>query len=307
MRIALALAPALALAVSLATSPAVTAAEMTVTHASGETAVPVPPARPLVLDVNALDILDALGVAPYGVLGSNLPPWLSAYSDAKYVKVGTIFEPDYEAINAAEGDLMIIGGRSRAKYPELSAMLPTIDLSVDEEHHSGSVKRNVTLLGQIFQKDAEAADLNARLDAKIEALREKAAGAGTAMILVTNAGKVGVYGPGSRVGWLHRELGFKPVEENIDDRFDRGDVASFEYILERNPDWLFVIDRDTAVGQGQGGAAQATLDNELVAQTKAWKSGQVIYLEPAAAYIASGGYTALNHLLDQISEAMDKG
>ena len=309
MRIALfpTLASTFALALSLAAPLPALAAETVITHASGETVVPVPPEKPLVLDVNTLDILDALEVEPYGVLGSNLPPHLARFADAKYVKVGTIFEPDYEAINAAEGDLMIVGGRSRAKYPELSKMLPTIDLTVSPEQHSEGVKHNVTLLGEIFGKPEAAAALNAALDRKLEAVKAQAAEAGSALILVTNAGKVGAYGPGSRVGWIHRELGFRTVEENVDDRFDRGDVASFEYILEKNPDWLFVIDRDTATGQSQGGAAQATLDNELVAQTKAWKEGHVVYLDPASAYIASGGYTALNTLLDQIAQAMNEG
>lgn len=296
-----------ALTLCLALPLAAPAAEKTVAHASGETSVPIPSEKPLVLDINALDILDALGVEPHGVPGSNLPPYLARYADAKYVRIGTLFEPDYEAINAAEGDLMIVGGRSRAKYAELSKMLPTIDLTVDDEHYTQSVRRNVALLGEIFDRTEPAAALDAALDRKLAAVRAKAAEAGTALILVTNAGKVGVYGPGSRVGWLHRELGFKTVEETIDDRFDRGDVASFEYILEKNPDWIFVIDRDTATGRSQGGAARATLDNELVAQTKAWTRGHVVYLDPASAYIASGGYTALNTLLDQIAQAIDEG
>ncbi|MFQ8431239.1 siderophore ABC transporter substrate-binding protein [Amaricoccus sp. W119] len=305
MRIAL--VPALAL--TLVLPFASVAEERAIIHAQGETAVEIPPARPLVLDINALDIIEALGIEPHGVLGSNLPPYLAGFADDRYVKVGTIFEPDYEAINAAGGDLMIVGGRSASKYPELSRMLPTIDLTVAPENYTESVKHNVALIGEIFGKEAAAEELNAALDKKLATLSEKAATAGTAMILVTNAGKVGVYGPTSRVGWIHRELGFAPVESGIDDRFHQGDVASFEYILEKNPDWLFVIDRDAAIGEAapDGGAARATLDNELVAGTKAWKEGQVIYLDPAAAYIASGGYTALNTLLDQIAEALDKG
>lgn len=305
MRIALVPAVALAFVLPLASM----AEERTIKHAQGETAVEIPPAKPLVLDVNALDIIEALGIEPYGVLGSNLPPYLTGYGDDRYVKIGTIFEPDYEAINAAGGDLMIVGGRSAPKYPELSGMLPTVDLSVDSEHYTESVKRNVALIGEIFDKQAAAEELNTALDQKLAALSEKAPSAGTAMILVTNAGKVGVYGPTSRVGWIHRELGFAPVENDIDDRFHQGDVASFEYILEKNPDWLFVIDRDAAIGEAapDGGAARATLDNELVAGTKAWKEGHVVYLDPAAAYIASGGYTALNTLLDQIAGALGDG
>jgi iron complex transport system substrate-binding protein len=66
-----------------------------------------------------------------------------------------------------------------------------------------------------------------------------------------------------------------------------------------------VIDRDTGIGQGKAGnAAAQVLDNELVRQTSAWKKGQVVYLDPAAAYIVSSGYTALNTLVDQVYTAV---
>lgn len=291
-------------AISFAGAAAI-AQEITVEHASGETAVPVQPEKVLVLDINSLDILQALDIRPAGVMGSNLPPYLAEFAGGEYLKVGTLFEPDYEEINAAEADLMIVGGRSRTAYPQLSAMLPTIDLSVDNENYTESVKANVTTLGEIFGREAQAAELVATLDEKLAALTEVAREAGTALVLVTNAGRVGAYGPGSRVGWLHKEAGFATVEENFDDRFHGGDIVSFEYILERNPDWIFVVDRDAGVNQGDsGGAAAATLDNELVAQTDAWREGRVVYLDPTAAYVSSGGYTAITTLIDQVYEAV---
>lgn len=297
---------AIALGTALLLAPAVaSAADIVVKHAKGETTLPGVPSKVLVLDIPSLDTLDALGVDVAGVPGSNLPPYLSKFADDKYLKVGTLFEPDYEAVNAAGADLMIIGGRSAAKYPDLSGMLPTIDMTVAPEHYTDNIKANVATLGEVFGKQAEAAALNATLDEKLTALKASAAEAGTAMILVTTGGKVGAYGPASRVGWLHKEVGFKTVADDIDDRFHGGDVVSFEYILEANPNWIFVIDRDAAVGEvAEGQAARQILDNELVAQTEAWKNGHVVYLDPASAYIVSSGYTAINTLIDQVSAAV---
>lgn len=281
------------------------AEDITIKHAQGETVLKAAPKKVLVLDVPSLDTLDALGYEPAGVLSSNLPSYLKKYADDKYLKVGTLFEPDYEAINAAEADLVIVGGRSRAKYPDVSKITPAIDMSVDSKDFINSVKANVTKLGDIFGKQEEAKKLDASIDEKAARLKALAPEAGTAMILVTNAGKIGAYGPNSRVGWLHREIGFKTVEENIDDRFHGGDVVSFEYLLEKNPDWLFVIDRDAGVGQSKdGNAAKQVLDNELVHQTKAWKNGHIVYLDPQAAYIVSSGYTALTTLMDQVYTAV---
>jgi iron complex transport system substrate-binding protein len=275
---------------------------LTIKHTQGEVTLQETPKKVLVLDINALDIIDALGVEPAGVPGSNLPSYLSKYD---YAKIGSLFEPDYEAINAAEPDLVIVGGRSRTKFREVSEIAPTIDLSVDSEPFTEGLKANIATLGEIFDREEKAAELIATFDGKVEALKTSAADAGTALILVTNAGKVGAYGPNSRVGWLHKEIGFRPVEDDIDDRFHGGDIVSFEYILEKDPDWLFVIDRDAGVGNA-GNSAEATLDNELVARTQAVRNGHVVYLDPQAAYIVSAGYTSVSKLLDEVREAVSR-
>nr|WP_246741826.1 ABC transporter substrate-binding protein [Rhodomicrobium udaipurense] len=297
----------LAFALLVSISSAGARAEFVIEHAQGRTVLPKKPEKVLVLDINTLDIAEALGAQPAGVLGSNLPPWLKKYADPRYARMGTLFEPDLEAINAAGADLAIVGVRSRGKLKDVAALVPAVDLSFDQDKIVESVKANITKVGTIFGKEAEAARLVADLDARVAKLRDSASGAGTALILVVNGGKVGAYGPTSRIGWLHRELGFKTVESKIDDRFHGGDVVSFEYILEKNPDWIFVIDRDAAVGAAKtGGAAAAVLDNELVRQTSAAKLGRIVYLDPAAAYIAPGGYTALTILTGQIQATLDR-
>ena len=288
-------------ALSLALAVPALSEPMTIQHSQGETRLEAPPAKVLILDINALDIADAMGAAPAGVLNSNLPDYLQKYATG-HAAVGSIFEPDYEAIAASGADLMVVGTRSASTYPEMSRILPTVDLSLGDDLFA-SVDRNIATLGQIFGKADRAAEMVAELDAKVAQLNKVAPHSGTALILVTNGGKLGAYGPGSRVGWIHTELGFAPVEDNIDDRFHGGDVISYEYILEKNPDWIFVIDRDAGVGDA-GDGARAMLDNALMAQTKAVQDGHVVYLDAHAAYIAFGGYTALNRLLDQLTQAL---
>ncbi|KFI33758.1 iron ABC transporter substrate-binding protein [Haematobacter missouriensis] len=296
-----------ALGLALAGAP-VMAEPLTIQHQQGTLELPATPQKVLVLDIVSLDDMDALGVEPAGVIGSNLPPYLRKYADDKYLKIGTLFEPDYEAINAAEGDLAVVGGRSRSKYAEVAALLPTIDMTVtNDAEFVDHVKSNLTTLGALFGKSDRADELNATLDQKVAQLKADAADEGTALILVTNAGKLGAYGPTSRVGWLHTLIGFPTVEKSIDDRFHGGDVVSFEYILEKNPKWLFVIDRDAAVGQSEPGvAARAVLDNEIIHRTDAWKEGRIVYLDPASAYVTSGGYTAFTTLVDQVQAAVSK-
>ena len=120
---------------------------------------------------------------------------------------------------------------------------------------------------------------------------------------MTSGGEVNAYGLGSRFGWVHDVLGFTPVIEDIE-AATHGEAISFEFILEANPDWLLVLDRDAAVGEDGSEAAEQILDNELVAQTTAWSSGQVIYLDPVDWYIIAGGLPALERMVDAIGTAL---
>lgn len=296
-----AFAAAFALAAPLRAEP------VTITHSKGELTLEKAPEKVLILDINTLDIADAMGFEPAGVVGTNLPPYLTKFADAaKYPAVGTLFEPDYETIAAMDADLMISGGRSAKAWPELSALMPTIDLSLGDEHIP-SIRHNITELGKVFGMTDKATGMVAAVDTKLADVKAKTSAHDTALVLVVNGAKLGAYGPKSRVGWIHTELGFQPLEENIDDRFHGGDVISFEYILEKNPKWIFVIDRDAGVGNA-GAGAMSTLDNAIMAQTDAVKNGRMIMLDPASAYVTSGGYTAIMTLLDQIGTAVaEKG
>ena len=287
---------------ALATASLATAQEITVTHAQGETVLPATPVNVATFDFATIDTLDALGVEIKGVPASNLPEYLAKYAADSYAKIGTIFEPDYEAVNALAPDLIIVAGRSSAALPELAKIAPTIDLSNDWASFEASIKDNSRKLGEIFGKEAEVEALIATLDEKIAALKADAADAGTGLIVLTSGAEVTAYGTGSRFGWIHDTLGVTPAIADVE-AATHGDAISFEFILETNPDWLFVIDRDAATGEG---AAAAILDNELVAQTNAWKNGNVVYIDPVRSYIVNGGLPAFTVLVDQVGAALAK-
>jgi iron complex transport system substrate-binding protein len=280
------------------------AQDLKVQHAKGETTVPSKPKKVLAFDLATLDTLSTLGVEVAGVPAARFPEYLAKYGSDKYEKVGTLFEPNYEAVNAAEPDLIIVGGRSSAKYADLAKIAPTIDMTIDPKDFVGSVKRNVQLLAQIFDKKAEANAQLARLDQSIAGLKGEAAKAGKGLLVLTTGGKMSAYGPGSRFGHLHTEFGIVPAVEGLATT-NHGQAVNAEFILKTNPDWLFVIDRDVATGQN-GGAAKKVLDNDLVAQTKAWKNNQIVYLDPTNWYLIGGGLTAMQASADQIAKALAK-
>ena len=273
-------------------------------HSSGVSEVEKNPKTVLVYDFGMLETLDMLGIPVAGVPGSAIPPSLEKYKADSYAKIGTLFEPDFEAINAAEPSLVIVGGRSQAKYAEVAKLAPTIDLTSDDKDLIGSVKKNAEILGEIFGKEAEIKASIAKLDSSIEALRGLAAENGTGLILLTTGGKISAYGKGSRFGALHDVFGIKPADPELQVA-THGQAVSYEYILETNPDWIFVVDRDAAIGQ-QAQPAAALLDNELVRQTKAWKDGHVVYLDSAKLYLTASGLKSQQDIVDQLTQALSK-
>jgi iron complex transport system substrate-binding protein len=273
---------------------------VTVKHASGETTLPGIPKKTAVFDLTSLDTMDALGIPVAAVPGGNKPASLSKFTAASYAKIGTLFEPDYEAVSALAPDLIVVGGRSRAKYADLAKLAPTIDMTVDAAKPYDSARANIALLGRIFGKETEAKAAIDGLDAAVAALKAKAAGAGKGLLILTTGGRMSAYGPGSRFGMLHDAFGIEAAVPNLTIG-THGQPISFEFIQKTNPDWLFVIDRDAAIGRP--GNAAKFLDNELVNQTTAAKKKQIVYLDPANWYLTGGGARSLKEIVSQLTEA----
>lgn len=281
------------------------AQDKVISHAQGETTLSGVPAKVLVQDWASFDNLTALGVAVAGVPASNVPGYLADQQPTEAIGLGSLFEPDFEGIAASQSDVYFVAARSAAAYETAKDILPTIDLSVGNDAIIDGVKKNLTTLGEIFDLQPKAAELIASLDAKVAEVKAAAEGKGRALVVVTNAGKLGVYGPDSRVSWVYNEIGMPSALADVKDGDHGGDAVTFEFLLEVNPDWVFVVDRDAGTGESNGAAA-ALLDNELFNQTAAAKAGQIVYLDPQAAYITMHGYTGVMLMLEQILAGLQK-
>lgn len=272
------------------------------TDARGEIPIDGVPQRVVVFDTGALDTLLALGVQPVGIAGGVKPAYMDGRIDAAAAIVGTVFEPDMEAVFAAAPDLIVIGGRMAPKYDALSRIAPTIDISVPRENYRETARQRVMTLGRIFDRQAEAEALIAAYDAEVEALRAAAPQAGRALVMLTTGGRMSAHGPGSRFGIVFDDYGLIPAATGTGTG-NHGQPISSEFIAEANPDWLLVVDRDAARG-AEGASARQILDNELVHRSTAWKEGQVLYLDSAAWYLAPNGITAMTGGARQIREAI---
>lgn len=284
----------------------VPAGSVKVQTAHGEAVVPQNPERVAVYDLGAVDTLSKLGVK----IGASVDSQNLAYLEAPLkdaVKAGTLFEPNYEALNAYNPQLIVIGSRmAKDKVSsELAKLAPTIDMTAQTDNMKESAKARIDAYGRIFGKQAEADALKAEIDKTFADAKAAAQGKGKGLVILVNAGKLSAFGPDSRLGgWIHRDIGVPAVDEAIKEG-SHGQPVSFEYIKEKNPDWLFVLDRSAAIGE-EGQAAREVLNNPLVAQSTAWKKGQVVYLPPET-YLAAGGAQELlnagNLLKDAFSQA----
>lgn len=277
---------------------------VSITHAQGTQDVPVNPKKVYTFDLGVLDTLDVLEVPVAGVPQANVPEALQEYASKDLTNIGTMKEPDFEAISAGAPDLIIISGRTAGSYAELNKIAPTIDLSVDAKSPMESFKTVSTSLGKIFDKEAEVTEKITAIDAKIASNKAKAPAAGTGLIVLTSGGELTAYGAGSRFGLIHDVLGV-PTATNVKGEGSHGEAISHEFIAKANPGSLYVIDRDVATGESAG-AAKAVLDNPLVKGTDAAKSDRITYLDPASWYLVGYGLNNVDAMVGAIADSVAK-
>ena len=289
-----------------------TPSEVTITSLNGsgteiQLTLPYDPQRIAILDMASLDILDALGLGDrvVGTAGTSLE-YLQEYITDDIPNLGTIKEADLEAVMACEPDVIFIGGRLSGSYDALSEIAPVVYLSTDTE--AGvveSVRNNASTIASIFGLESEVNELMSGFDARIDTLAAAAQGQ-TAIVGMCTSGSFNVLGNDGRCSIIGREVGFDNIGVDAEiDTSTHGNEASFEFIVEKDPDWIFVMDRDAAIGTDGAQLAQDIMENELTMSTRAYQNGHLVYLEnPAVWYTAEGGIQALDIMLSDLESAI---
>ncbi|KEJ02179.1 siderophore ABC transporter substrate-binding protein [Clostridium botulinum] len=280
-----------------------TSVDMKITHKLGEVTLKKNPKKVVVFDYGTLDSLDKMGIEIKGLPKSNIPSYLSKYKDDKYIDVGTLFEPNFEKLNEIKPDVIFISARQSKAYEELNKIAPTIHLNTENGKYMESVKSNLEKLGKVFDKEDFVRDEIKKLDDSVKDINKKASEDGKkALVILANDGALSAYGKGSRFGIIHEELGFPLSDEHIDTAV-HGQKISFEYVVEKNPDYIFVVDRG-AVVQGGHKSVNKILENDLIKTTKAYKNNKIISLNPELWYISSGGIVSTTEMLKEIKDSI---
>ena len=262
-------------------------AVVTIDTIRGDVDLPINPHPIAVYDMTLMQDLAALGVPVDGLPDNLRLDNLKAADTPESKKIGTLFEPDMEALNEMQPKAILVGSRMAEKYDTLSQMAPTLDLTLDTANIYESSKQRLADLGRLFGKADKAQVLQKDIDDAIEKAKTASAGKGNGLVVLVNGNKISTYGADSRFGFIHTVFGIPAADSQIEEA-RHGQPVSFEYLQKINPDWLFVLDRTSAIGE-EGDGADVVLDNPLVHQTTAWKNDNIVYLSPDS-YLAFGGY-----------------
>ena len=270
--------------------------------------------------------------------------YLSAYSEnTDLVPLGTIKEADLEAVMECEPDVIFIGGRLSSMYDDLSQIAPVVflqtDTTADGKGVIESVRDNATTIASMFGLEDEIASKMEAFDQRVAALQEFAAGK-TAVVGMCTSGSFNVLGNDGRCSIIGREIGFDNVAAGAATEQSghggkpegtgkqghnqgesqgegksgeavsavtatHGNEASFETIVSLDPDYIFVMDRDAAIGTEGAQLAREIMDNELVQSMRAAQDNHIVYLEhPNVWYTAEGGITALDYMLADLEQGL---
>ena len=215
-----------------------------------------------------------------------IPTTVTAFNGEDVADVGMHRDPNLEALVAAEPDLIISGQRFTkfdAQIKELAPNVPMINLEPrDGMPFNEELIRQVTDLGTIFNKQAEAQKLVDDFNASIERAKKAYDGSSTVMAVDVSGGNIGYVAPSKGRTWgpVFDILGLKPaleVEGSTDSH--TGDDISVEAIAEANPAWIFVLDRDAAITKdGSNTPAETVISgNTVLSGVTALQKNQVVY------------------------------
>lgn len=240
----------LALLAPLAQAQGCEAGFRSVTHALGTSCAPQAPQRVVVLDTGELDGVLSLGVKPVGAVealpGVGLPEYLAELTNGVAL-VGTIAEPNLEAILALKPDLILSSRlRHEAIYDELSKIAPT----VFTETVGVAWKDNLELYAKALGREEELALRLGEYRSKLEIVRNAADTSQDLSVIRFVPGQNRVMQKGNFVGTVLEDIGFARPESQRSD----------EFMLTVSQEELELMDGDVIFLSVYGDASDTALD-----------------------------------------------
>jgi iron complex transport system substrate-binding protein len=272
----------------------------TVEHAMGATEIPERPERVVVLDTGELDSVLSLGITPVGAVTTDVSSGFLSYlaeGAADVEKVGTISEPNLEAIAALQPDLILSNKtRHEALYEQLSQVAPT----VFAEKVGVVWKDNFRLAAEALGLEDEAATALEEYEADAAALGEAVGDpAGTTVgALRFVEGVIRVYTPESFIGTVLADTGLAQLELPTD-RTPAFAELSAEQLTEADADIVLYSSYGLLEDSGEAAVVAGPLWPRLGAVT----AGRAFSVEDDV-FFTGIGLTAATLIVEDLTERL---
>jgi iron complex transport system substrate-binding protein len=285
---------------------------VTVEDNNGAQTISLPLTSVVATDNRTFETLSDWGVELSAAAVALMPNTIAYTKDADIIDLGNHREPNLEAVVAVDPQLIINGQRFADFHKDFAELVPdAVVLELDPREgqpFDAELKRQTTVLGEIFGKQAEAKKLNDDLDAAIARAKAAYTAGDKVMGVNVSGGEIGYVAPsnGRTLGPLFDILGLTPALEVEGSDDHQGDDISVEAIADSNPDIILVMDRDAAVAADEATyqpAAQVIEGSEALKNVNAVKNGNVIYM-PNDTYTNEGIQT-YTEFLNMIAEQLE--
>lgn len=294
------------------------AATVDVTDMAGNSlTVPTDPASVIATDNRIFRTLAEwdidLSAAPVDLMADDQEVLEKYTQNDDILNIGNHREPDMEMFTAAEPDLVLNGQRFSQHGEDIANAIdegvPIVDTNIDTE--TGAIdlefRDQIALLGEVFGQQDEADALIADFDEALDRAKEAYDSDVSVTGLITSGGDINYSAPttGRAIGPLYDILDMEPALEDDGSTDHQGDDISVEAIASANPEFLIVMDRDAAVGDGTSSGAKELIEESEALQDVPAVANDNIYYMPADFYVAEDiqNYTVvLNDLADAWSE-----
>ncbi|WP_338749517.1 siderophore ABC transporter substrate-binding protein [Janibacter alittae] len=281
---------------------------------NGTQLVPAAPTSVVATDNRTFETLAEWDVELSAAAVALMPESNKYTDDDSIVDLGIHREPDLEAAVAVEPDLIINGQRYADHHDTLAELVPEATiLELDPREgkpFDEELKRQISVLGEVFDQQDAAQQLNDDFDASIERATRAYDSGETVMGLNTSGGEFGYVAPGDGrvIGPMFDIVGLEPaldVKDGSDDH--QGDDISVEAIAKADPDWILVMDRDAAIAaedEDYTPAKDLIENSEALQDVTAVKDGNVLYM-PADTYLNEGIQTYTT-FFDTFADALEE-
>ncbi len=258
------------------------------------------PQRVVVLDDSALDAALSLGVKPVGSLasrgGTDVPAYLKDEAGTIAI-VGSVREPNLEAVLALQPDLILASGElPKAQYSRLSLIAPTVVPGGDVSQDWRDVFK---FYGHALNKDEESKQRIAEVEARLASLREQLVDAPKVSVIRWNAQGPFIMASHLFAGQLLDAVGFKPNDLATKTRKPHTDILSLENLGKADADWIFLATLNADGRKALEDAKQQPAFKRL----KAVQNDQVIPVD-GDVWSSSSGYFAAQRVLDDIEKVL---